>query len=69
MDGVIAVALAGRTNRKALSATVNTLKRLRANVVGVVLNEVRANSSEHYYYHYSPKYYKHYNNVEAEAEA
>jgi polysaccharide biosynthesis transport protein len=61
VDGVLAVALAGRTNRKALSATVNTLKRLRANVVGVVLNEVRADSSENYYYHYSPKYYKHYN--------
>jgi capsular exopolysaccharide synthesis family protein len=67
VDGVIVVALAGRTNRKALSATVNTLKRLRANVVGVVLNEVRANSGDHYYYHYSPKYYKHYNNIEAEA--
>ena len=34
---------------------MNTLKRLRANVVGVVLNEVRANSSENYYYHYSPE--------------
>jgi hypothetical protein len=37
------------------------LKRLRANIVGVVLNEVRADSSDdYYYYHYHPKYYKHY---------
>ena len=60
VDGVLMVALAGTTNRKALSAAMNTLKRLRANIVGVVLNEVRADSSENYYYHYHPKYYKHY---------
>jgi len=42
-------------------STINTLKRLRVNVVGVVLNEVRADSSDnYYYYHYHPKYYKHY---------
>jgi succinoglycan biosynthesis transport protein ExoP len=61
-DGVIVVAVAGRTNRKALGSAVNTLKRLRANIIGVVLNEVRADSSDSYYYHhYHPKYYKHYN--------
>ena len=68
VDGVIAVALAGRTPRKALASTISTLKRLRANVVGVVLNEVRANSSENYYYQYSPKYYRHYNSVEVESK-
>jgi Mrp family chromosome partitioning ATPase len=61
VDGVIVVAVAGRTNRKALGSAINTLKRLRANVVGIVLNEVRADSSDNYYYdHYGPKYYKHY---------
>ncbi len=61
VDGVLMVALAGRTNRKALGSAVNTLRRLRANVVGVVMNEVRAdNSDNYYYYHYHPKYYKHY---------
>jgi hypothetical protein len=36
-------------------------------VIGVVLNEVRADSSDnYYYYHYTSKYYKHYN-VEAES--
>jgi capsular exopolysaccharide synthesis family protein len=69
VDGVIVVAVAGRTNRKALGSAVNTLKRLRANIVGVVLNEVRADSSDNYYYYqYHPKYYKHYN-VEAGSES
>jgi len=68
VDGVLVVALAGQTNRKALGSAVNTLKRLRANTVGVVLNDVRVDSSDnYYYYHYHPKYYKHYA-VEAETE-
>jgi succinoglycan biosynthesis transport protein ExoP len=67
VDGVVVVAVAGRTNRKALGSAINTLKRLRANVVGVVLNEVRADSSDNYYYdHYHPKYYKHYSTEAAE---
>jgi capsular exopolysaccharide synthesis family protein len=59
VDGVIVVARAGDTSRKALSAVISTLIRLRANLVGVVLNEVhREVSAEYYYYygHYS-KYY------------
>ena len=60
VDGVLMVALAGRTNRKALGSAVATLKRLRANIVGVVLNEVRSDSSDgYYYYHYHAKYYQH----------
>ena len=69
VDGVLVVAVAGRTNRKALGSAINTLKRLRANMVGIVLNEVRADSSDnYYYYHYHPKYYKQYS-VETEHEA
>ncbi|HYW43257.1 MAG TPA: polysaccharide biosynthesis tyrosine autokinase [Bryobacteraceae bacterium] len=69
VDGVLMVALAGRTNRKALGSAINTLKRLRANVVGVVMNDVRADSSDnYYYYHYHPKYYKHYRQVAVEKE-
>ncbi len=68
VDGVLVVALTGRTNRKALGSAVTTLKRLRANIVGVVLNEVRADSSDnYYYYHYHPKYYRHYR-TEVETE-
>jgi capsular exopolysaccharide synthesis family protein len=69
VDGVLVVALAGRTNRKALGSAVNILRRLRANIVGVVMNEVRAdNSDSYYYYHYHPKYYK-LDAVEAETDA
>jgi len=61
VDGVVLVALAGQTDRKALATAVNTLGRLRANLLGVVLNAVNANTSEGYYYHYyHSKYYKHY---------
>jgi capsular exopolysaccharide synthesis family protein len=61
VDGVLVIARAGRTNRKALGAALNTLLRLRANVIGVVLNEIRADSGSGYYYHYySSKYYKYY---------
>ncbi len=61
VDGVLMVAVSGRTNRKALASAITTLKRLRANIIGVVLNEVRADSSDGYYYHYyHPKYYRQY---------
>ena len=60
VDGVIVVARAGDTSRKALSSVVATLARLRANLVGVVLNEVHREVSAGYYYHYGnyKKYYQ-----------
>jgi polysaccharide biosynthesis transport protein len=60
VDGVIVVTRAGQTNRSAVSTVLNTLARLRANVVGLVLNEVHRDVSAGYYYyhgHYS-KYYR-----------
>jgi capsular exopolysaccharide synthesis family protein len=59
VDGVIVVARAGDTSRKALSSVVSTLTRLRANLVGVVLNEVHREVSAGYYYYYGhySKYY------------
>jgi polysaccharide biosynthesis transport protein len=60
-DSVIIVARAGRTNRSAVASVVEQLKRVRANVIGIVLNGVRADMSSHYYY-YSPSYYSHYTN-------
>jgi capsular exopolysaccharide synthesis family protein len=60
-DGVLVIARAGQTNRKALGAALNTLTRLRAHVIGVVLNELRADAGNGYYYHYyGSKYYKYY---------
>jgi len=59
VDGVIVVARAGDTSRKALSSVITTLGRLRANLVGVVLNEVHREVSAGYYYYYGhySKYY------------
>ena len=60
VDGVIVVARAGETSRKALSSVIMTLTRLRANLVGVVLNEVHKEVSAGYYYYYGhySKYYQ-----------
>jgi Mrp family chromosome partitioning ATPase len=55
------VAVAGETNRKAIDLALTTLRRLRANVLGLVLNEITSDTSDGYYYHgYYGKYYKYY---------
>jgi Mrp family chromosome partitioning ATPase len=60
-DGVVVVTRAGDTNRKAVAAALSTLNHLRANVVGLVLNQVKRSHSDHYYYYgYYGKYYKRY---------
>ena len=52
---------AGQTSRKGVASVLNTLHRLRANVVGMVLNEVHKEISDTYYYYgYYGKYYKYY---------
>jgi succinoglycan biosynthesis transport protein ExoP len=61
VDGVVVVALAGQTERTAVASVLTNLKRLRANVIGLALNEVRADMSERYYYYgYYGKYYSRY---------
>jgi Mrp family chromosome partitioning ATPase len=52
VDGVVVMARAGVTSRKAVATVLATLKRLRANVIGLVLNEVDKGNA-HGYYHYS----------------
>jgi succinoglycan biosynthesis transport protein ExoP len=56
-DGIVVVALAGQTSRKAVNLVVSTLRRLRANVIGLVLNEVTKDLTDLYYY---DGYYKRY---------
>lgn len=56
-DCVLVVVLAGKTNRKALASTVATLRRVRANVLGVVMNETRADLGTGYYYPDRRAYY------------
>ena len=62
VEGVVVVALAGQTERTAVASVLTNLKRLRANVIGLALNEVRADMSERYYYYYGyyGKYYSRY---------
>jgi capsular exopolysaccharide synthesis family protein len=58
-DGVLVVARAGQTSRKAVATVLATLHRLRARVVGVVLNEVHKELSDSYcYYGYYRSYYR-----------
>ena len=40
VDGVLLVALAGSTHMQALDSAVATLRRIQANIIGLVLNEV-----------------------------
>jgi capsular exopolysaccharide synthesis family protein len=62
VDGVVVVTVAGQTNRNAVASVLSTLKRLRANVIGLVLNEVREEMSDRYYYYgyYGKNYHKYY---------
>jgi len=55
-DGVLIVSLAGQTKRKSVAAVVSTLHRLRANILGVVLNQVSQHTSADGYSYYG--YYK-----------
>jgi polysaccharide biosynthesis transport protein len=58
VDGVVVMARAGATSRKAVATVLATLKRLRANVIGLVLNEVdKENAHGYYYYNDYRNYY------------
>lgn len=53
VDAVIVVAKAGKTNRKAVATVLTFLRRARANVLGVVLNQYEAKmGADHYSYGY-----------------
>ena len=51
VDGVVVMTRAGQTSRRAVATVLATLKRLRANTIGLVLNEVDKNSTHGYYYY------------------
>ena len=58
VDGVVVLARAGQTSRNAVARALATLNRLRANVIGLVLNEVdKSNTHGYYYYNDYRKYY------------
>ncbi|MEI9811426.1 MAG: polysaccharide biosynthesis tyrosine autokinase [Acidobacteriota bacterium] len=59
VDGVIVVARAGQTTRKSVATVLAILSRLRAKVVGLVLNQVHKELSDSYYYYgYYRSYYR-----------
>lgn len=61
VDAVVIVTLAGQTNRNAVRSVMTSLKRVKANVLGIALNEVRKDMSDRYYYYgYYGKYYSKY---------
>jgi capsular exopolysaccharide synthesis family protein len=66
VDGVLVVARAGQTSRKAVANVLATLNRLRAKVVGIVLNEVHKELSDSYYYY---GYYRSYYHSAEEASS
>jgi capsular exopolysaccharide synthesis family protein len=58
VDGVVVITRAGETSRKAVATVFATLDRLHANIVGLVLNQVKSNMSDSYsYYGYYRNYY------------
>ncbi|WP_263352997.1 GumC family protein [Acidicapsa acidisoli] len=59
-DGVLIVARAGETRRKAVAAVVSVLHRLRSNIIGVVLNQVSQSTSSDGYSYYGYYRYGHY---------
>ncbi|MEQ1884600.1 MAG: polysaccharide biosynthesis tyrosine autokinase [Bryobacteraceae bacterium] len=69
VDGVIVVARAGQTSRKAVASVLATLNRLRAQVIGVVLNEVHKELSDSYYYYGYYRSYYHTREEKAEEVA
>jgi len=55
-DGVLIISRAGETKRKAVAEVISILTRLRANIIGVILNRVSQNTSSDSYSYYG--YYK-----------
>ncbi len=51
MDGVILVAKPGTTKKAALRQSIETLRAVKANILGVVLNEVNPSSRKYGYYY------------------
>lgn len=60
-DGVLITTLAGDTRRRAVAEVIGALRRVHANIIGVVLNQVSHNTSAEgysYYEYYHSEYYR-----------
>ena len=56
VDGVIVVIRSGRTSGRVARAAMDLLYLRKMNIIGLVLNAVRSNNSEYYYYKYKGYY-------------
>jgi capsular exopolysaccharide synthesis family protein len=63
-DGVLIISQAGETKRKVVAEVISVLNRVRANIVGVVLNQVSQNTSGDGYSYYG--YYRYGYNQKSE---
>ena len=63
-DGVLIISRAGETRRKAVAEVISVLHRVRANIVGVVLNQVSKNTSSDGYSYYGYYRYGQYQKTE-----
>lgn len=63
VDGVILVARGGKTPRQALRKSSEHLRRVRAHILGVLLNEVDLHSSDYGYYGYGQSYHDGYQSL------
>ncbi len=66
-DGVLIVSQAAETKRHAVAEVIATLHRVRANIVGVVLNQVSHNTSAHAYSYYGYNHYSGYRNQDPQS--
>ena len=59
VDGALLVLEPGKTKIAAAQKAVEQLRRVNANIIGVVLNKVKSNGSRYsyYYYYYADDYY------------
>jgi capsular exopolysaccharide synthesis family protein len=65
VDGVVVVTRAGQTRRKAVAIVLAVLARMRANTLGIVLNEVRQETGDDYRYYTSYSRYDRKGNLRA----
>ncbi len=57
VDSVVLVTEAGQTQRGPLKHTVDQLREVKANLVGIVLNRLSTRGGDGYYYYYRNAYY------------
>jgi len=72
VDGVLVVIKPSVTKRAALKHTLEQLRQVKANVIGVVMNDVKIDRSHSYNYqgyYYSQKYAKGYHVTEPSEES